>query len=144
MEHCSLQYIKNLVAQQKIYYSFNLHVVLKKWKWMELVDKPSYKSAVWKHFSPRCDEKKCPVIYGYLLSWECKNRVAACNENTSNQIAHLQKNTQLFTPTLLSKKLRKANKTKVIKAPHSKNRSQRCLLAANCMIKKAKLTNSVT
>lgn len=65
--------------------SINPHVVLK--KRMELVDKPGCKLAVWKQFGLNYDEEKHPVIDRQMFG-----KVAACNSNKFNLIAHLQNN----------------------------------------------------
>ena len=56
--------------------------------------------------------------------------------------------TQLFMPILQNKRLRRLSSTLVIKAPHNNYQTQRCLLAANLTIEKARngwnYTNSVT
>ena len=65
-----------------------LHVLYILKKQMELVDKPGYKSAVWKYFGLRCDV----VIDWHEFCRERKGKVAAHNGNTSNFIAHLRNN----------------------------------------------------
>ena len=115
---------------------------------MELVDKPGCKSAVWKHFSLRCDEEKRPVIYGYAFCRECKNKIATHNGNTSNLIVHLRNNHPNIYTVFAKQKAAKAKQNQSTSATSQQKSITETLVSSQPYDQKSKkwmkLTNSIT